>query len=212
MAPSRRPPRPVRRQYARVAGRYDRRWEAYTETSLGPALEALRPGPGARLLDVGCGTGVLLARAHERWPSARLVGVDLAPEMLAVARARLPAGAALAAASAADLPFPALAFDVLVSTSSLHHWPDPAAALREAARVLAPGGRIVITDWSADTLRARLRVRLLRLVDRSIAHVHTGDGLRGLLADAGFRVESHRRFRAAGGWEMMSVAATKADG
>ncbi|MBF6537448.1 class I SAM-dependent methyltransferase [Nocardia farcinica] len=109
------------------------------------AVEVDAP-PGARLLDVGTGPGRLLARIARRRPDLVLAGADLSPHMIELATRRAP-GARLAVADVADLPFPDGSLDYVVSTLSMHEWPDLPAAAAELARVLAPGGRLVVYDF-----------------------------------------------------------------
>ena len=114
------------------------------------------PSPAA-VLDVGCGTGALLRELESRLPNEiDLAGVDPAPAMLEVARGKLRPGSRirLEEASAEQLPFQNETFDLVISTVSFHHWSDQPAGLREAARVLKPGGRIVLADhFTAGWLR-----------------------------------------------------------
>jgi xanthine dehydrogenase YagR molybdenum-binding subunit len=108
------------------------------------------PSLGARVLDVACGTGIVARLAAERvGPTGHVVGLDLNPGMLAVARGLSPLpGAPIAwqEASAVALPFPAATFDVVLCLQGLPFFPDRAAALREMHRVLAPGGRLTVSD------------------------------------------------------------------
>jgi len=107
-------------------------------------------GPGSHVLEVGCGPGHLsirLAAEH----GLGVVGLDLDPAM--VERARANAGRTatgdeptFVVGDVAALPFEDAAFDVVVSTLSMHHWDDPGAGLAEIARVLKPGGRALIWD------------------------------------------------------------------
>lgn len=104
----------------------------------------------ASVLDVGTGPGVLPMEIARRRSDLHLTGVDLSPDMVARAERNLrPYGARVLArlGSAADLPFPDDSFDLIVSSFSLHHWADPAAAAPELARVLAPGGRLYVYDF-----------------------------------------------------------------
>jgi ubiquinone/menaquinone biosynthesis C-methylase UbiE len=97
------------------------------------------------LVDVGCGTGRLLRAAGSRWPEMVRIGVDAAEGMIAVARQTTP-GAAFYQGGAESLPLPDASADVIVSTISFHHWPDPVQGVREVARVLCPGGRFILAD------------------------------------------------------------------
>jgi len=101
-----------------------------------------------RVLHVGCGTGLLLRTLAERLPQVEeLVGIDAAEGMIAVAGTLADdARVVLSRAVAEDLPYPDSSFDLVVSTTSFHHWKDQEAGLRECARVLTPTGHFVLAD------------------------------------------------------------------
>jgi ArsR family transcriptional regulator len=106
------------------------------------------------MLDLGTGTGRLLELFAPLY--ARAVGVDMSRDMLAVARANLDrAGLTRVQVRQADiflLPTPAGHFDFVSLHQVLHYLDDPAAAIREAARALAPGGRLLIADFAPHEL------------------------------------------------------------
>ncbi len=106
---------------------------------------ALRPGE--RVLDLACGTGVVAREAASRvGASGRVVGLDINGGMLARARATSMA-VEWCEGSAMDLQFPVGTFDVVVCQQGLQFFPDESKALREAQRVLVPGGRIAAAVW-----------------------------------------------------------------
>ena len=129
-----------------------------------------------RVLDVGCGTGYLLRRLAARVPEAlELAGIDAAPTMIETARTMAGDGRIrFATAVAEELPYPQETFDLVVSTTSFDHWADQRAGLAECARVLVPGGRLVLVDqfsaWLLPTLvasrrgKARTKRRATRLL------------------------------------------------
>jgi ubiquinone/menaquinone biosynthesis C-methylase UbiE len=103
--------------------------------------------PGERALDVACGTGVITRVAAERvGPTGSVTGVDVAPDMIEVAKAIPAAGAPIEwyQADAVSLPLPDGAYDVALCQMGLMFMPDPVDALAEVHRVLVPGGRIVV--------------------------------------------------------------------
>jgi|RhiMetdeSRZDD1v2_1073273.scaffolds.fasta_scaffold59471_2 ubiquinone/menaquinone biosynthesis C-methylase UbiE len=112
-------------------------------------LDLVALKPGERVLDIACGTGVVARQAVPQvGAGGRVAGLDLNRDMLALARSREPAvewreGDAMA------LPFATNAFDVVVCQQGLQFFPDSGRALREAHRVLVPGGRFAVAVWCA---------------------------------------------------------------
>jgi ubiquinone/menaquinone biosynthesis C-methylase UbiE len=138
---------------------------------------ALGLGPAPRrVLDVGAGTGYLLGLLAGRLPGAEeLAGVDPAPAMVAAARDRAAdERLRFIEGTAERLPAADERYDLVVSTTSFDHWADQAAGLAECARVLAPGGHLVLADQFSLLLwptllagrrgKARTRARATRLV------------------------------------------------
>ena len=107
--------------------------------------------PGERVLDVACGTGVVARSAAEAvGAKGRVAALDLNPDMLAVAAAQLPTeGSTIewVEGSAQALPFADRSFDAVCCQLGLQYFPDRVGALREMARVIAPGGRVVVMVW-----------------------------------------------------------------
>ncbi len=147
----------VRAMFDRVAPRYDL---ANAVFSLGrdrvwrlAAARATRLAPGEVAVDAACGTGALTRELVRQQPEAAVLGLDFAPEM--VRRADLhetdapsPGPVTYAVADALHLPLADASVDVLTIAFGLRNLPDPDAGLREFRRVLAPGGRLVVCEFS----------------------------------------------------------------
>lgn len=132
------------------------------------------------VLETACGTGQVTRRLAAMLPaSARLVATDLAPAMLDQAAPRLPgfgAAVTLQQGDAQALAFPAASFDLMICGFGVMFFPDRALALREALRVLRPGGRFLFTTW--DTRAANPFARIAQ--DVVAEHLGPGGGAYGL--------------------------------
>ncbi len=138
----------------------------------------LAPNP-KDILDVGCGTGRLLRQMLLEWPQAHVTGVDPAKGMIEVAQKLTPAGI-FHLGMGENLPITDVSMDIVVTTLSFHHWQDQVAGVRELARVLRPGGCLIITDLSFP-----LPCGVVRLL--SHGRFHNRKEMRSLLNQAGLQ-------------------------
>lgn len=145
-------------------------------------LTAIGPGPFRAFLDLGTGTGRVLSLMAGR--AERCVGVDLSPSMLAVARANIERGGfrnvQLRHGDIYALPVERDGYDVIVIHQVLHYLDDPARAVREAARALRPGGKLLVVDFAPhdlEFLRADHAHRRLGFADEEINGLLTEAGL-----------------------------------
>ncbi|WP_132877700.1 methyltransferase domain-containing protein [Tamaricihabitans halophyticus] len=143
---------------------------------------------GRTVVDVGCGAGRAVAELAER--GAHAVGIDLDPEMIAVAQQRWPASE-FHLGAACELPLETGSVSGYRADKTLHLVDDPARALAEARRVLAPGGRAVLLgqDWDTiviDSDEPETTRRLIHAKADTLPSPRAARGHRNLLLDAGF--------------------------
>jgi ubiquinone/menaquinone biosynthesis C-methylase UbiE len=141
--------------------------DAYNRISRWPQFRFLRHlivselkgyHPHGVLVDVGCGPGYLVAVIAKSFPNLRIVGVDIAQEMISQAASTISSTGTggmveFRLGSAQELPFEDNTIDFVVSTLSLHHWSLPELVLREIHRVLKPQGQFLIFDLRRDARR-----------------------------------------------------------
>jgi len=142
---------------------------------------ALRPG--WRALDVGCGTGTLAVLLKRSEPSAEVIGIDGDPTVLGKARSKAAAAnldVRFDVGMAQSLPYPDNSFDTVTSTLMLHHLrpADKASAIREASRVLRPGGAYHVLEFTRP--HGRLQFALAKVGELL---EYTEDGVRGRLPE-----------------------------
>mgnify|MGYP001321515107 CR=1 FL=1 len=141
----------VQQQFGQNAQKYRDEPLFATGEDLGHMIGVAQPGGNERLLDIGTGAGhtALAFAPHVR----QCIGLDLTEEMVQtatqLASQRGIQNVAFQVGDADALPFPAVSFDLVTCRLAAHHFPDPAKALHEAARVLKPGGHLLLLDHYA---------------------------------------------------------------
>jgi len=198
-------------EYTVLAATYDDRWSAYLDASLRMTTEEIKGLPAKRVLDVACGTGLLLEELAKHADHPELVGVDLVPAMLNVARRRIGRIATLLECDAAKLPFADASFQLATCTNALHYFTDAMATLREIRRVLAPSGNLVLTDWCGDYFWMKILNRALPWTNHAHVHTFSTSEVEQCLADAGFTVVSKTRKKIDSFWGLFAIHATATD-
>lgn len=141
-------------------------------------LNALIPIQFNNILDVGCGTGTLLNILLDEKPQVSAYGLDLSEEMLEIAQTKLPRCSELVYGEAEALPYDNKKFEMVIMVDSFNYFIDPEQAIKEAYRVLKPGGKLVIAD------------KMVRGIKKLFldSNNYTEWEMRGFLVKAGFDV------------------------
>lgn len=184
----------VRRIYDRMAPRYDRVIAVAERLLFEGGRQWISAAASGRCLEVAIGTGRNLQYYTE---SVQLVGLDVSPKMLQLARARadkVGRSVELHVGDAQRLPYSDASFDTVVATLSLCSIPDDHRAVREMARVLLPGGRLVLLDHVASPVRP---VRVLQRILNPLMVALEGDHLlrepHVAVREAGLAIEAFQR-------------------
>jgi len=141
----------VREMFSNIAGRYDllnhllsaNQDKVWRRT----AIKILKPRAEERILDLCCGTGDFAAQCLQAEPQCHLTGADFAIPMLQIARQKNPSAIQFTAADALCLPFEDHQFDAVMVAFGVRNFTDTKAGLIEIARVLKPGGRLMMLEF-----------------------------------------------------------------
>ena len=188
-----------RKHFDGQAAEYDRR-DTYSYSQNGKIscrdiAQRIQGVPYEALLDVGCGTGFLIDMlAGQR--KARYCGLDLSEGMIRMAKGKGIPGAEFVSGSADKLPYPDKSFDIVTCSQSFHHYPYPEKAMREAMRVLKPGGLYILSDTGIGGLGAWIDNHILFKLARSgDCHTTNRKGIEKMMANAGFTVTDSRQIK-----------------
>lgn len=205
---------------------YDRWWGTYTARTVTPTLEMIdlallrqepeRLGRAPRMLDVGCGTGVLLRRLLEWLPTLEAEGIDASADMLQQAQATLRAWpqvhlfqAEVGPGPQAGLPYAPGTFDLITCTNLLHYLAAPSPTLAGLRQLLAPAGQLVLEDYARRDAPFPWRAFewLVRRVDVGHVRAYTLAEAESLCLHAGLRIASERAFPITWLWQGWMIRA-----
>ncbi len=181
------------------AAEYDQRDTVYYsregKISCRDIAEQIRNIPYGDLLDVGCGTGFLIDLLSKQ-RKAHYCGVDLSDEMIRVAKEKKIEGARFVTGSADRLPYRKGTFDIVTCSQSFHHYPYPSKAMREAMRVLRPGGLYILSDTGVGGLGGWIDNHVVfKLMNSGDCHTTNRKGIARMMELTGFEVIECRQIQ-----------------
>jgi ubiquinone/menaquinone biosynthesis C-methylase UbiE len=198
---------------ARQAKSYHHTWKRFTQKTLAAACSGIdfqrlqqrarEQDQPLRILDVACGTGVLLYELSIHLPQADLYGIDASQTMLTQARLLLRnrphihlSPATLVGEPGAGLPYEHASFDLITCTNALHYLPDPITILRELGKLLKPGGQLIVEDYARRRFPFPWPVfeRLIKRIDPQHIRAYTLDEAQHLCQQAGLLILTARYF------------------
>lgn len=197
------------REFTKAADKYDSNNPgvySVCRKDYAPLFEEVAKEPFSDLLDAGCGTGPMLKLLTDDYHDAHFTGIDLTPKMIEVAREKNLPNTQLVVGDCENLPFDADSFDVVICCESFHHYPNPQNFFNSAARVLRPGGRLIVIDYAASGaihwLVNHVEMPLLNKVDHGDVAVRSKQEYLDFAKNAGLTSEE---FRSMGVSKVMAI-------
>ncbi len=145
------------------------------------------------LLDCGCGTGPMISLLYEKDPSKHYTGLDITPGMIETAKAKNLEGVKWVVGDCENLPFGEDSFDAVICSNSFHHYPNPQAFFNSVKKVLRPGGRLILQDYTASKpllwLMNHTEMPLANLAGHGDVKAYSLDEIREFCRQAGLRIE-----------------------
>lgn len=197
-------------EYRQLANSYDKRWSAYLQHTHEMALRYLRPEPGDTILDCSGGTGKF-AEHLVSIPETQVVITDFSRAMLDEAEKKFQSKIQcieLIETDSHSLPFASGRFNKIYNLNSLHFYESADTVLDEMARVLSPGGSLLVLDWSSDTIIFRLIEKFMRVMGKPFGKVFSRLELEESVKRKGFNIlQSHNW--SWWGWSFALIVAEK---
>ena len=167
-----------------------------------PILEELEKEPFDTLLDVGCGPGPMIELLVSKYPEKHYTGADITPKMIEVANAKHLPNTIFQVADSENLPYEENSFDAVICANSFHHYPNPQKFFDGVHKVLKPGGRLILQDYTSFNwlvwLMNHIEMPLANLIGHGDVRAYPRNEVRAMCSKAGLKVEKlekQKKFR-----------------
>lgn len=154
------------------------------------------------LLDCGCGTGPMISLLYEKDSTKNYTGLDITPKMIEVGKSKNLDGVKWVVGDCENLPFEENSFDAIICSNSFHHYPNPQDFFNSVKRVLRPGGRLILQDYTSSKLvlwfMNHTEMPLANLIGHGDVKAYTLDEIGDFCRAAGLKIEkleSAKKFR-----------------
>ena len=154
------------------------------------------------LLDCGCGTGPMISLLYEKDATKHYTGLDITPRMIEVGKSKNLEGVDWIVGDCENLPFKENSFDVIICSNSFHHYPNPQKFFDSVRKVLRPGGRLILQDYTAPKvvlwLMNHTEMPIANLIGHGDVAARSLDDIREYCREADLdieKLESARKFR-----------------
>lgn len=159
------------------------------------------------LLDAGCGPGPMVTLLADKYPDRHYVGIDLTPKMIEMAQKKKLKNAEFLVGDCENLPFEKKRFDAVICSNSFHHYPNPQNFFYSVFKVLKPGGRLILRDFTAGSavllwLCNHVEMPLAHLCGHGDVRIYSREEIMTMCKKAGLKVE---RFEQRKGMRMHCV-------
>jgi ubiquinone/menaquinone biosynthesis C-methylase UbiE len=182
-----------RKAYNKKANDYDNTMDGrFTRPLKQLMLNTISIVAGQRVLDVACGTGDLIASLAKRADNVHAYGIDIAEQMIEVARAAHPSTSYTVSPSV-PLPFDNSTMDVITVSAAFHHFEEPQRFANECMRVISGDGRLYIGEFSYSTVERFILNPLLPLLRSGDVKLYSEKELASFFVKAGFETTGIER-------------------
>ncbi len=145
------------------------------------------------LLDCGCGTGPMISLLYDKDSSKNYTGLDITPKMIEVGKSKNLAGVQWIVGDCENLPFNENSFDVIICSNSFHHYPNPQRFFDSAKKVLRPGGRLILQDYTAPAfvlwLMNHTEMPIANLIGHGDVRAYSLKEISNLCTNSGLKIE-----------------------
>ena len=151
------------------------------------------------LLDCGCGTGPMISLLYEKDPTKHYTGLDITPKMIEVGKSKNLEGVNWVVGDCENLPFEENSFDAIICSNSFHHYPNPQAFFNSVKKVLRPGGRLILQDYTASKpmlwLMNHTEMPIVNLIGHGDVKSYSLDEVKEFCNRAGLKTEKLESLR-----------------